>query len=290
MLNKPDETSLAASTSYSVPPVVRAIKVLRHIAAGRSVANQSRAAREIGINRTTLLRLLHTLEAEGLIEQAPGAGNYVLGTGLIELAAHKLFSLDVAQVASPVLSQLSVRLGLSCHLGILDRREVLYVLRVTPNVHLVSNVRIGTRLPAHASTMGRAILARMTRAEIDALYQGVELFAVTEHTPTSLAALHADLAHIRTSGIVDSRSGYEHGIDSIAAPVLDHAGIAVAAINASGPESAFAGARGRRAEIAQAVREAALEISRQLGYVRPEAAARPGSGIQHEATTSRPLR
>ncbi len=270
-MSPPGETrsvpAAGATPNYTVPPVVRAIKVLRHIAAGRSVANQSRAAREIGINRTTLLRLLHTLEAEGLIEPATGTGEYVLGTGMIELAATKLGSLDVAQVANPVLTRLAQRLGLSCHLGILDRREVLYVLRATPDVHLVSNVRIGTRLPAHASTMGRAILAHLPRDQVDALLGGEELPAATAKTPTSLPALHALLDKERTTGIVDSRSGYEAGIDSIAAPVFDHAGAVVGAINASGPESAFGGVRGRRAEIAEAVREAARTISKRLGWV-----------------------
>ena len=161
MLTKPD-VKKPQTPSYSVPPVVRAIKVLRHIAAGRSVANQSRAAREIGINRTTLLRLLHTLEAEGMIERAPGGDDY--------RARHRH---DRARRAEDVLARCRAgrrspadalwpaRLGLSCHLGILDGREVLYVLRATPNVHLVSNVRIGTRLPAHASSMGRAILAHL---------------------------------------------------------------------------------------------------------------------------------
>ena len=101
----------ASGASYSVPPVVRAIKVLRHIAAGNPVANQAQAARAIGINRTTLLRLLHTLEAEGLIESQPDSGNFVLGAGVLELAGRKISSLDVAQVASPVLARLAARLG-----------------------------------------------------------------------------------------------------------------------------------------------------------------------------------
>ena len=261
------ESRLTYAPAYSVPPVVRAIKVLRHIAAGRSVANQSQAAREIGINRTTLLRLLHTLEAEGLIEHAPGSDDYVLGTGMIELAAQKLFSLDVAQVANPVLAHLATRLGLSCHLGILDRREVLYVLRATPDVHLVSNVRIGTRLPAHASTMGRAILAHMPRTEVDALFGDAPLFAATARTPTTLDALYAQLGEVRDTGIADGRSAFEAGIDAVAAPVFDHAGSVLGAINASGPESAFVGSASRRAEIATAVRDAAREISKRMGYV-----------------------
>lgn len=259
---------LQQAPSYSVPPVVRAIKVLRHIAAGRSVANQSQAAREIGINRTTLLRLLHTLEAEGMIEHVAGSDDYMLGAGLIELAAQKLSSLDVAQVAKPVLSQMSERLGLSCHLGILDRREVLYVLRATPEVHLVSNVRIGTRLPAHASSMGRAILAYLSRDAVDRLFQDADLFAVTAATPTTMKALHTELDRIRASGIVDSRSSYEPGVDSVAAPVFDYSGAVVGAINASGPESAFVGAQGRRAGIVDAVQDAAAAISRQLGFAQ----------------------
>lgn len=266
MLTKLDQEG-REPPSYSVPPVVRAIKVLRHIASGGSVANQSRAAREIGINRTTLLRLLHTLADEGLIEPVPGSEDYVLGAGMIDLAAKKLSSLDVAQVARPVLVDVSGRIGLSCHLGILDRREVLYVIRIAPDVHLVSNVRIGTRLPAHASSMGRAILAFMSPSSVDTLYRDGGLFEVTPTTPTSLLALHDQLARIRDEGIVDSRSGYEEGIDSIAAPVLDHLGSVVGAINASGPASAFSGAAGRRSEIEREVRTAAALISRHLGHV-----------------------
>ena len=285
MQTPPDRARKGApAPTYTVPPVVRAIKLLRHIAAGRSVANQSQAAREIGINRTTLLRLLHTLEAEGLIERVPGGDDYGPGPGLIELAAAKLASLDVAQVANPLLASLATRLGLSCHLGILDGSEVLYVLRATPNVHLVSNVRIGTRLPAHASSMGRAILAHMPPEGVDALYRDAPLFKVTPKTPTTLPALHAMLAQVREAGLVDSRSAYEAGIDSIAAPVLDHAGAVIAAINASGPESAFGGTRQRRAEIARAVREAACDISRRMGY----ACGGPRAPAPHPASALKP--
>ena len=122
MLNKVDPSARMVP-AYSVPPVVRAIKLLRYIADGNSVANQSQAARAIGINRTTMLRLIRTLEAEGFIDRVPGTDNYTLGTGIIELAAHKIFSLDVAQVASPILERVADDLRLSCHLGILEGRE-----------------------------------------------------------------------------------------------------------------------------------------------------------------------
>lgn len=276
MLDKVDRAARSTAV-YSVPPVIRAIKVLRHIAAGHSVSNQTQAARAIGINRTTLLRLLHTLEAEGFIERVGSSADYVLGTGLIALAAQKIFSLDVSQVASPVLDRLAERLGLASHLGILEGRDVLYVLRVAPNTHLVSNVRVGTRLPAHATTMGHAILAHMAGADVAELYRGQPLRAYTAQTATSLDALRRRLAQVRADGIAESRSSFESGIGSIAAPVLDHTGKVVAAINVSGPEHAFA-APGHRSHIAGAVRDGAAEISNRLGYIAAPAGkrARPG--------------
>lgn len=253
-------------TSYSVPPVVRAIKVLRYIAAGNSVTNQARAAREIGINRTTLLRILHTLQDEGLIESHPESGNFVLGTGVLELAGRKISSLDVAHVAAPVLARLAARLGLSCHLGVLEGRELLYVVRQAPNVPLVSNVQVGTRLPAHAATMGRAILAHMPWEQVAERFRDQSLQAVTAKTATTLAELSRQLDHDRAAGISDSRSHYEAGIDSIAAPIFDHSGRVIAAINVSGPDRAFNTHKTRRREIADALMEAAGEICRRMGY------------------------
>lgn len=252
--------------SYSVPPVVRAIKVLRHIAEGHPVANQAQAARAIGINRTTLFRLLHTLEAEGLIEDVAGNGNFVLGAGILELAGRKISSLDVAQVASPVLARLASETRLSCHLAILEGREVLYVVRQAPNVPLVSNVQVGTRLPAHAATMGRAILAHMPWDDVKERFRGRQLQAITSKTATTLADLARQLEHDRAAGISDSSSYYEAGIDSIAAPIFDHTGNVIAAINVSGPERAFQGHEGRRNEITRALIEAAREICQRMGY------------------------
>jgi len=259
--------------AYAVPPVTRAVKLLRHIAAKQSVANVSQAARAIGINRTTLLRLIHTLEAEAFIERIPGTEDYTLGTGLIELAAQKIFSMDVVEAASPVLARLSAELGLSCHLGIRQEREVIYLLRQAPNVHLVSNVRVGSRLPAHATTMGRIILANLPWSEVEALYRDVDLGAVTSKTATTLDRLKRQIEADRIAGVAASQSNYEAGIDSFAAPVFDFTGKVVAAINVSGPESAFREPATRREMIAAAVRRSGAEISKRMGYVGGKADA-----------------
>ncbi len=261
---------------YLSPPGQRAARLLRHIAEGDPVVNMARTARELGINRTTLLRLLHTLEAERLIERrgadTPG---WRIGFGLIGMAAQAFFSEDLVQVAVPVLTRLADTLGLSAHLGVLDGREVVYLVRRLPNHAFASNIRVGSRLPAHAANMGRIILAHLPAEKVQALYANAPMPAVTAHTAVTPEQLRARLDEDRAAGLAWSDGHYEDRISAVAAVVLDVSGQPVAAINVSGLSAAFEGER-RRAQIGRAVAEAAESISRQLGWHGPSRLAENG--------------
>lgn len=258
--------------SYNVPPVQRAIKLLRHIADGNDCSNTSHAAKAVGINRTTLLRLLHTLSEEGMIEAVGSGGGYRLGTGLISLASNAVFSRDLVQVAQPVLKRLAQGLGLSAHLGILEGQHIVYLVRETPNLHLVSNVRVGSRLPAHATTIGRSILAQLDFAEVKALFTEAELVGVTSKTPVTYAGLSHQLAEDKSQGIAWSVGNFEANIGSCAAAIFDISGDVAGAINVTGPDHHFLSDGGRREEIASGLTAAAEQISRQLGYMPPKPA------------------
>lgn len=255
---------MSEEDAYISPPVQRAARLLRRIAEGDTVRNMAQTARQIDINRTTLLRLLHTLEAERFIEPLPGGG-WRIGVGLIGLAAQAFYSEDLVQVAVPVLTRLAETLGLSAHLGVLDGREVVYVVRRTPNLSFVSNIRVGSRLPAHAANMGRIILAHLPPERVRVLFEGAAMPATSPLTPTSLPALRALLDADRAAGLAWSEGNFEAAISSVAAAVLDASGQPVAALNVSGQREAFSGAK-RRAEIGQAVARAGEEISRRLGW------------------------
>jgi DNA-binding IclR family transcriptional regulator len=259
------EATSSADARYVVPPVQRAIRLLRHIADGNSVTTPSRTAKELGINRTTLLRLLTTLAAERIIERRPNAEGYRLGLGLATLTARALFSADIVQVADPVLARLANHLGLSSHLGILEGRDVIYVVRRVPNLHLVSNVHIGSRLPAHASNIGRIILAYLPRERVTSLYSGASFDKVTEKTVTSLSGLLRQIGRDQNLGLAWSDSNFEPGISSVAAPIFDHTGNVAGGINVSGATTSLQGDE-RRAEISAAIIQAAQEISHQLGH------------------------
>src|SRR5437660_6715010 len=186
---------------YIAPPVQRAVRLIRHVAEGNPVLNMSETAKTLKINRTTLLRLLHTLEAEGFVERRPSGAGFQVGLSLLEVGARALFSQDLVQVAVPVLTELAEKLQLSAHLGVLDGTDVLYLVRRTPNTPLASNIRAGSRLPAHATTMGRMLLAFMPPLEVERLYAGKELQRFSAQSVTTLAALRARAQEDRRAGI-----------------------------------------------------------------------------------------
>lgn len=256
-------------TGYSVQPLVRALIVLRYIAAGNRCRNLSRAAKETGVNRTTLIRILATFEAEGMIEPLPEEGGWRLGMGLVTLARAVLDGRDIVQLARPVLRQLVEDLGLSAHLAIRDGRDIIYLARETPISFLASTVREGTRLPAHATTIGRILLAELDGTAIRGLYNGHELQAFTDKTPTTVEDLIAQLYSDRRDGMSWSTGTYEAEIGSAAVAVRDHAGLAVAGLNVTGRVADFLPGSARAGIIRDRVRRAAADVSRALGYSDP---------------------
>lgn len=261
-------------TQFGVPPVERAFQLLHYIGDGNSCSNISKAAKESGINRTTLLRLLETLSKQRMIE-ADEKGGYILGTGLIHLASKASQSRDVVTVSQPELRKLAGTLGLSAHLGIVTGVDILYLLRESPDLHLVSNVRVGSRLPIHATTIGRIILAHTNKVECEQLLKDVDLYPVTKKTPTTLKQLKAQLTLDRQQGFAWSEGFYEPAIGSAAVAIFDSTQSVVAAINVTGPVQEFRDEANRHDEILRELRRAGQNISVQLGYFpgnfKPEA-------------------
>ena len=109
--------------------------------------------------------------------------------------------------------------------------DVVYLSRHATRAAVTSNVSVGTSLPAHGTVIGRVILADLGHAELEALYGGKTLPRYTEQTPTTLAALEELLAEDRRRGYAVSTSFFERGVISVAAPVRDHSGRVIAAIN-----------------------------------------------------------
>jgi DNA-binding IclR family transcriptional regulator len=253
-----------SGSRVTVPGLERGLNILRLFRRSRAAISPPEMARELRIPRSTVHRLVQTLEEMGYLRRADGGATYSLGPAVLTIGFEYLGSLDIVQLARPVLERLRDETNCSTHLAIRNGTDVVYLARHATHAAITSNVSVGSALPAHATVIGRVILADLSEAELAALYHGKRLEAYTEQTPTALAALAKLLAEDRQRGYAIGTSFYERGVTSVAAPVRDHGGRAVASINAvtvdAAPDEQYL-----RGSLKDRVLAAAQEISEMLG-------------------------
>jgi DNA-binding IclR family transcriptional regulator len=262
-------SSEEASDQYIVPALRRGLAVLGLFAHDRRVITLPEIVRELGVSRATAFRLAYTLEADGYLQRAPHSNAFRLGINLLSLGFEYLGSLDLVEVARPIVEELRDRADVSAHLGVQDGVEVVYVLSAPSRHRLRSNVTVGARREMHAASIGRVLMFDSTPDELRQLFQGVDMRAHFPHAPADADALYAEVQAQRRQGYVAYRSRFAEGLYSVAAPVRDASGRIVAGVNISDYESipAMQELEGR---LKDEVLRAAMAISRGLGY-RPGA-------------------
>ncbi len=218
---------------YLVPALIRGLKILSTLSRDNARLTLSEVAAALGTTRSSTYRLLYTLEHLGFVEYDARSKNYALGPQVLSLGYGYLASRDMIDVAMPHLIRLRDRTGWSAHLGELHGRDVVYLARVATRRSIASIVHVGTRLPAHATTMGRILLSGLSDQEIRELYHQ-ELTRPLDLSPyPGVAELVARIATDRVEGVVVQNSGYEPGVASVAAPIRDVTERIVGAINIS---------------------------------------------------------
>ncbi len=266
-LGKPPAAHQEARSS-----VATALRLLKAFAPRERTAGVSDLARRLGVAKSTAHRLLNLLAAEGFARRTAD-GRYALGFALWELGTRMIAGLDLRQVAHPTLEWLRNRTQEAVHLAVLDRTEVVYIDRFESPATLQLFRRVGYRMPAYATSSGKAILAFSPPRVVEAVVAG-GLKRLAPRTITSKKALLAELASIRARGYVTTFDESEIGVSSVGAPVLGQDGQPVGAISVAGPSPRLP--RARIASIARLVQQAATEISNNMGHLAVPSAA--GSG------------
>ncbi|WP_321814126.1 MULTISPECIES: IclR family transcriptional regulator [unclassified Paraburkholderia] len=251
------DTSSPPSADAASSPVERAFRLLRYIAEGGSTANLSDVARQIGVNRVTVMRLIESLKAADLIEEHPAGGSHRLGLPFLTLAASALGASDLTARARQILPGLVEETGLSAFLAVLEGAEIVYLLCETPDTPLVTRIRVGSRIPAHRATPGLAMLAPLHNEALRALYAGQ---TGNEALPDWNALVNT-LETVRAHGCAWSFSGLEAGIDSCAVAVRDTRGTVLAALSVAGPNTAFSSDTTLRTRVENSVKAAAHALS-----------------------------
>ncbi|MPS27685.1 MAG: IclR family transcriptional regulator [Alcaligenaceae bacterium] len=253
-----DSDESAGKPGALVSPVVRAFRLLRYVVDGGSTSNLSEVGRTIDVNRVTVMRLIATLEHEGVLESLPQGGHRI-GLPFLKLATAATAANDMLDLGRRVLADVRRQLNVSAYLAALDGGHVVYLLRDMPEAGLISSVRVGSRVAAPLTTPGRMLLAWQPPATLDALLDADPAAAA------QAGQLRAQLAADREHGCAWSFSGFEQGINSCAAPVFGALGDAVAAISVAGPETAFGADADSRSRTEQVILQAARDLSSLLG-------------------------
>ncbi|QPS06229.1 IclR family transcriptional regulator [Delftia acidovorans] len=261
------ESADNGADKYMVPALERGLRLLQEFGRGNATLGAPELARRLQLPRATIFRMLNTLEAMGFLQRAEGSNDYRLGLSVLRLGFEFLSSMDLTELGQPVIARLCGEIRYPCNIVVRDGRSIVYVAKVTPPTPLTSSVRVGTRLPAHATALGRVLLADLSLPELRTLYPEEHLEAHTPKTPRTVLDLFNLVEADRERGHVFSEGFYESSICTIAAPVRDHSGRVVAALGTTVPAPHVE--EGRAQALIAGVCDAAAELSELLNY-RPQ--------------------
>jgi len=220
-------------------------------------------ARDLGVHRSTALRLLSTLERHSLVERDPRTSKYRLGRRLPQLASVVTGEFDLRFAARSVCEHLAGTVGETVRLDVLDADQIVPIEQATGSTSVVSINWLGRRTPVHCTASGKVILA-FAQAAVRERLLSRPLEPRTPHTIVVRAQLEEQLAAALEAGFARTFQELEVGLNAIAAPVYSAHGEVVAAIDVSGPAHRMP--EGDRPELVELTREAAADLSRRLGY------------------------
>jgi DNA-binding IclR family transcriptional regulator len=250
---------------YTIHVLAKALDLLELLGSNGSALGLAEICQRLNLPKSSVFRYLATLEHRGFVKRNPDTNQYRLGLKLLELGNVVVSQFDVREAALPVMRGLHDLAEETVNLAVIDNYQVVYIEVLEGKSHSVRIVgQPGQRQLAHSTAVGKAILAYMPQAEVDALVRRHGLPAFTTKTITTTEALQADLAGVRARGYAMDEEESDAGVRCVGVPIFDHHGGVVAGISISAPIDRMAPARLEK--IRRELVAGAATISRQLGY------------------------
>ena len=217
--------------SESIRAVERALDVLMCFSSQTPELSMTQISEMAGINKSTVHRLLATLEGKRFVERDPATGVYRPGIRLLQMAFLTLEHNDLRRLAAPFLHSLCDQFRENVNLSILDGTDVVYLDVVESPQRVKLAATPGQRLPAFCTASGKAILAFLPDEKIrDILARGMPRY--TQNTLTFEDAFWENMRHTREQGYAISEQEFEEGINALAAPICNHP---IASVSIAGP-------------------------------------------------------
>lgn len=264
-----------ATNSYLINSVLRAAKVLECFSFENPTLTNSQLSKMLGLNKSTLTRLLYSLEEAGFLRRDKKTGEYSLTHRLFRIGSVYINQIGVRSEARPLLSELAALTRETVHLAVLNEFEVFYIDKVDGLQAVRMTSRIGNKSPAYCTGVGKAMLAYLSPQDLTLYFRSVRLERHTPNTITDPEELRLHLQRIRGQGYAIDDSEHEAEIKCVAAPLHDASGNVIASISVTGP--AFRMTREKmETELIACVVKTALSISARLGHMD---AHRTGAGM-----------
>ena len=275
--------------SYSkvqVPAAAQVLSILRYLGVQAGPVSATAISRDLDLPRSTTYHLLAALISDGFAVHLPEERKYALGATAHELGSGYARQAPLQRIGRFPLRKLVAQTRLTAHLAVLQGTDVIYVIEERAPLQDPLVTDAGIRLPAHRTASGRAMLARMTEAQLRALYPEPGTLRSGRAGGPVLTAL---LEQVRSLGYAWEEDEVTEGFSSVAVPVLDRSGHAVASVTLTAPNRrpvrppGRTGTGGRErpgrapaqdiagfaARQLPVVSRCAAEISRRLGAPRP---------------------
>jgi DNA-binding IclR family transcriptional regulator len=214
---------------------LRALTVLELLTASPQPLTLAQLATQMSVPKSTLMRLLRSMESQGYVLHMPAERGFVAGTGAISLALRTLRGSNVRRACRAVLRGLVRRLGETCNLTVPDAGRVLYVERVDTSEPLRMHLQPGTWVPMHCTASGKLFLSAMPLLERQRLLDHLVLNRSSPRTLVERPALEAELDRLAKKGFGIDNEEFVRGMIAIAVPVRDASGQLVAGIACHAP-------------------------------------------------------
>jgi DNA-binding IclR family transcriptional regulator len=262
----PDPEALAddaAKERGGIQSIERAFAILEEVARNRDGIGLAELSKRLGLHSSTVFHLVRTMVALGCVTQLRDSKKYRIGRKLFTLAAGAFDDIELVSLATPVLERLSRDSGESSHFAVRSGEEIVVLAKTAGTGMFQMADRSGMVRPAHATALGKVLLAALTAEQLERYLKARALHGFTPKTIVEREALARELEAVRRNGIAYDDGEFDAEVRCVAVPVRDFAGRIAGAIGISGPVWRLS--LQALQEKSVRVRAAAAELSAELG-------------------------
>ena len=245
----------------------RVLDILELLTASDNGLTFADIGRTLALPDSSLSGLLHTLVDSGWLVFDAALRTYELGLRAFEVGNAYARSRTLIERATPIMTQIRDEIDETVQMAVLDGREVVYVAKVDGRQALRLASEVGRRLPAHATGLGKVLLAGLPPAEAQELLRGAVLQRWTDQTITDAGTLVELLAAVQRRGWGSDNGEYTVGVRCVAVPIFDHRGATTAAISVTAPAVRLNDEKHKLA--LSLLKSGASRVSASIGYVAP---------------------